>query len=229
MIATPTNNAPRGPSPSTTPTMSRSVAKTPSTPSTAVSATTSTQSRCDYSCYTLRKTEQGDILAVISAANMEESSQQAVAQLMGYVSAFAKDGERPPLAIVVTQTRVECLLFPFKKDGERLLKASAFILNLWKENRYSIDLKVFRILGSLINEDVRRSLNVSVQRCKNWEKMRVIVQITSDKAGEVAVMAQQLKQEQEARQREQEARQRAEERADALRKQLTELKSAVKV
>ena len=113
----------------------------------------------------------------------------AVAQLMGYVSAFAKDGERPPLAIVVTQTRVECLLFPF---GERLLKASAFILNLWKENRYSIDLKVFHILGSLINEDVRRNRNVSVQSCKNWEKMRVIVQITSDKAGEVAVMAQQL-------------------------------------
>ena len=85
MIATPTNNAPSGPSPSTTPTMSRSVAKTPSTPSTSVSATTSTQSRCDYSCYTLRKTEQGDILAVIIEAKMEESSQQAVAQLMGYV------------------------------------------------------------------------------------------------------------------------------------------------
>ena len=110
---------------------------------------------------------------------------------------------------------MECLLFPFKKDGERLLKASAFILNLWKENRYSIDQKVFRILGSLFNEDVRMNLNVSVQSCKNWEKMRVIVQITSDKAGEVAVMAQQLK--------------RAEERADALLKQLTELQSAVKV
>ena len=144
-----------------------------------VSVTPLKQSRCDYACYTLRK--DGGILAVIIEAKMEESSQEAVAQLMGYVSAFAKNCHRPPLAIVVTQTRVECLLFPFIKeeDGERLLKAAAFTLDLWKQNRCTINQKVFRILGSLINQDVRKNLTVSVENCNDWEKMRAIQQVVS--------------------------------------------------
>ena len=159
------------------------------TPSTMVSVTPSKQSQCDYACYTLRK--DGSILAVIIEAKMEESSQEAVAQLMGYVSAFAKSCVRPPLAIVVTQTRVECLLFPFIKegDGERLLKAAAFTLDLWKQNRCTINQKVFRILGSLINQHVRMDLKVSVQDCKDWEKMRAIQQVISHEENERAEMA----------------------------------------
>ena len=159
------------------------------TPSTMVSVTPSKQSRCDYACYTLRK--DGGILAVIIEAKMEESSQEAVAQLMGYVSAFAKSYLRPPLAIVVTQTRVECLLFPFIKegDGERLLKAAAFTLDLWKQNRCTINQKVFRILGSLINQDVRKNLKVSVENCNDWEKMRAIEQVVSHEQNELAKMA----------------------------------------
>ena len=175
MLATPTPQS--DPSTPTKPTNQVAMEKT--TPSTMVSVTPSKQSRCDYACYTLRK--DGGILAIIIEAKMEESSQEAVAQLMGYVSAFAKDCHHPPLAIVVTQTRVECLLFPFIKegDGERLLKAAAFTLDLWKQNRCTINQKVFRILGSLINQDVRMYLTVSVKNCNDWEKMRAIQQIVS--------------------------------------------------
>ena len=71
-----------------TPTNTVQVAMKITTPSTRVSVTPSQQARCDYACYTLRK--DGGIRAVMIEANMENSSQEAVAQLMGYVSAFAK-------------------------------------------------------------------------------------------------------------------------------------------
>ena len=153
-----------------TPTKTVQVAMEKTTPSTMVSVTPSKQSRCDYACYTLRT--DGGLLAVIIEAKMEDSSQEAVAQLMGYVSACAKNCHRPPLAIVVTQTRVECLLFPFIKegDGERLLKAAAFTLDLWKQDRCTLNQKVFRILGSLINEDVRKNLKVAVEEVQGLGK-----------------------------------------------------------
>ena len=181
-----------------TPTKTVQVAMKITTPSTRVSVTPSKQSRCDYACYTLRK--DGGILAVIIEAKMENSSQEAVAQLMGYVSAFAKKFYCPPLALVVTQTRVECLLFPFitEGDGERLLKAAAFTLDLWKQDRCTLNQKVFRLLGSFINEDVRKNLQVSVETCKDWEQMRAIEQVVSHEQHELEALRRKNEELQEA-------------------------------
>ena len=201
------------------------------TPSTRVSVTPSKQSRCDYACYTLRK--DGGILAVIIEAKMENSSQEAVAQLMGYVSAFAKNCLCPPLAIVVTQTRVECLLFPFitEGDGERLLKAAAFTLDLWKQDRCTLNRKVCRLRGSVINADVRKQLQVSVATCKDWEKMRAIDQVVSHEQHELEALRRTLEEVQEdakmAQQREEALRRdakMAQQREEALRRELEHLK-----
>ena len=202
---------------------------TVTTPSTRVSVTPSKQSRCDYACYTLRK--GGGILAVLIEANMENSSQEAVAQLMGYVSAFAKKCLCPPLAIVVTQTRVECLLFPFitAGDGERLLKAAAFTLDLWEQDRCTPNQKVFRLLGSFINADVRKKLQVSVETCKAWEKMRALEHVVSLEQHELAALRRKTEELQEdakmAQQREEAlrqdakmAQQAAQQREEALRR-----------
>ena len=188
MLATPTPPPPKSDPVCSTPTKTVQVAMKITTPSTRVSVTPSKQSRCDYACYTLRK--DGGILAVIIEAKMENSSQEAVAQVMGYVSAFAKNCLCPPLALVVTQTRVECLLFPFITEGagERLLKAAAFTLDLWKQDRRTLNSKVFRLLGSFINEDVRTNLQVSVETCKDWEKMRAIDQVVSHEQHELEAL-----------------------------------------
>ena len=192
---------------------------TVTTPSTKVSVTPSKQSRCDYACYTLRK--GGGILAVIIEAKMENSSQEAVAQLMGYVSAFAKNCLCPPLAIVVTQTRVDCLLFPFitagdgEGDGERLLKAAAFTLDLWEQDRCTPNQKVFRLLGSVINADVRKKLQVVVATCKAWEKMRAIEDVVSLEQHELDALRRTNEELQEARR--QDAKM-AQQREEALRR-----------
>ena len=202
---------------------------TVTTPSTKVSVTPSKQSRCDYACYTLRK--GGGILAVIIEAKMENSSQEAVAQLMGYVSAFAKNCLCPPLAIVVTQTRVDCLLFPFitagdgEGDGERLLKAAAFTLDLWEQDRCTPNQKVFRLLGSVINADVRKKLQVVVATCKAWEQMRAIEDVVSLEQHELDALRRKTEELQEdakmAQQREEALRQdakMAQQREEALRR-----------
>ena len=218
MLATPTPPPPQSDPVFSTPTKTVQVAMKITTPSTRVSVTPSKQSRCDYACYTLRK--DGGILAVIIEAKMENSSQEAVAQLMGYVSAFAKNCYCPPLAIVVTQTGVECLLFPFitEGDGERLLKAAAFTLDLWKQDRCTLNQKVFRLLGSFINEDVRKKLQVSVETCKDWEKMRAIEQVVSHEQHELEALRRKNEELQEDAKMAQQREEAAQQREEALRR-----------
>ena len=213
---------------------------TVTTPSTKVSVTPSKQSRCAYACYTLRK--GGGVLAVIIEAKMENSSQEAVAQLMGYVSAFAKNCLCPPLAIVVTQTRVDCLLFPFitagdgEGAGERLLKAAAFTLDLWEQDRCTPNQKVFRLLGSVINADVRNKLQVVVATCKAWEKMRAIEDVVSLEQHELDALRRTNEELQEARrqdakmaqQREEALRRDAQQREEALRRDAQQREEALR-
>ena len=102
---------------------------------------------------------------------MDYSSQDAVAQVMGYVAAFGKDDTHPPLAVVLTQSQVDCLLFPFViglGTGERLLKAAKWTFDLWKPDGCKLDSKSFLILGALINERVRKNMNIVVAQCENW-------------------------------------------------------------
>ena len=218
LLATPTPPPPQSAPVCSTPTKTVPVDMTVTTPSTKVSVTPSKQSRCDYACYTLRK--GGGVLAVIIEAKMENSSQEAVAQLMGYVSAFAKNCLCPPLAIVVTQTRVDCLLFPFitagdgEGAGERLLKAAAFTLDLWEQDRCTPNQKVFRLLGSVINADVRKKLQVVVATCKAWEKMRAIEDVVALEQHELDALRRTNEELQEARR--QDAK-RAQQREEALR------------
>ena len=51
---------------------------------------------------------------------------------MGYVAAFRKDDICPPVAVVVTETAVDVLLFPFIKDSQRLLTAAHLSFELWE-------------------------------------------------------------------------------------------------
>ena len=53
---------------------------------------------------------------------------------MGYVAAFRKGSIFPPAAVVVTETVVDVLLFPFVKgeDSQRLLTAAHLSFNLWE-------------------------------------------------------------------------------------------------
>ena len=53
----------------------------PSTPSTQVAEATSAGSRADYSCYTIRRRKNDEILAVVIETKMDKSSQDALAQV----------------------------------------------------------------------------------------------------------------------------------------------------
>ena len=50
-------------------------------PSTQVAEATSAGSRADYSCYTIRRRKNDEILAVVIETKMDKSSQDALAQV----------------------------------------------------------------------------------------------------------------------------------------------------
>ena len=108
------------------------------TPSSRVAKAPSLQSRCDYSCYTLHS--QSQVLAVVIEAKMGDDKQDAVAQVMGYVAAFNKTEFCPPVAIVLTQSHVDLLLFPFvaADTGEALQRAAIIKFDLWKDFPYRL-------------------------------------------------------------------------------------------
>ena len=73
---------------------------------------------------------------------------------MGYVAAFKKQDFSTPAAIVITETAVDVLIFPFVDPGgdERLLIAAHVSLDLWKANALVLlaylafaDLKEYKI------------------------------------------------------------------------------------
>ena len=140
------------------------------TPSTGVSQATSSEPRCDYSCYTLHSIDEKKIIAIVIETKTDDNNQDAVAQVMGYVSVFHKHGgnQIPPVAFVLTQSRVDCLMFPFvtppaKDNPERLLRAAALQFKLWEdEDDPKLNFQVYFIPVAVISSHVRE-LNIEVE------------------------------------------------------------------
>ena len=133
----------------------------------------------DYSCYTLRS--QSQVLAVVIEAKMGDAKQDAVAQVMGYVAAFTKTELCPPVAIVLTESHVHLLLFPFvaADTKEALLRAAIIKFDLWKEFPYRLNSQVLYLIGGLVNPNVRENIIIDVAEYKEWEKMRLIKSVTT--------------------------------------------------
>ena len=143
-------------------------------------------------------------------------------QVMGYVAAFRKDEENIPVALVITETSVDILFFPFvHKSGERLLTTAHLPLNLWKSGN-QIELNCLVLLAYL--SDLRDN-TIVLQTAKDHEKMRKIMKISTDTASDkeqIEQMEHKLQQvererEQVEREKEQEKelRQQAEQRLEA--------------
>jgi hypothetical protein len=145
----------------------------PSTPSTAVAEATSPGSRADYTCYTIRGA--AGVLAVVIETKMEQSSQDALAQVMGYVAAFRKDDMRPPVAVVVTEKAVDVLLFPFIKDSQRLLTAAHLSFQLW-ETPMLAERNCLRLLSCLFYAELM-DYQIQYHAAESHEEMRKIVEV----------------------------------------------------
>ena len=123
------------------------------TPSSRVSQLLSKGSRVDYSLYTMRDTN-ADVVVVIMETKMEARSTNVTAQVrphdfvlyllghcsaqvMGYVAAYYKGQEDPPVALVLTESALTFLVFPFisqqKEDLERCFIGAGCTLDLWTE------------------------------------------------------------------------------------------------
>ena len=147
-------------------------------PSSAVAKVPSLRSRCDYSCYTLRLDSQ--VLAIVIEAKMSDERQDAIAQVMGYVAAFMKVNVCPPIAIVLTQSHVDLLLFPFvTTNNEALLRAAIIKFDFWKNFPTSLHSQVFYVIAGLVNTNARENIKINVAARGNWEMMRCIKAVST--------------------------------------------------
>jgi hypothetical protein len=96
---------------------------------------------------------------------------------MGYVAAFRKGDMFPPVAIVVTETLLEVLLFPFVKDNQRLLTAAHLSVNLWKEDL--VEPNCLRLLACLSSAKFKEYM-IEHSTAKDYEEMRKIVKISTE-------------------------------------------------
>ena len=101
---------------------------------------------------------------------------------MGYVAAFRKGDMFPPVAIVVTETLLEVLLFPFVKDNQRLLTAAHISVNLWKEDVPTLvePNNCLRLLACLFYAGFKQ-YSIQYDAAEDHEEMRKIVAISKDK------------------------------------------------
>ena len=97
---------------------------------------------------------------------------------MGYVAAFRKGDMFPPAAIVVTETLVDVLLFPFVKDNQRLLTAAHLSVNLWKED-VIVEPNCLRLLACLSSAKFKEYM-IEHSTAKDYEEMRKIVKISTE-------------------------------------------------
>ena len=106
-------------------------------------------------------------------------------QVMGYVAAFRKDEEIIPVALVITETLVDILFFPFvhtsdDTSDERLLTAAHLPLHLWK-SRNQIEVNCLVLLAYL--SDVK-DYRIVLHTAEDHEKMRKITKISTDSASD---------------------------------------------
>ena len=118
---------------------------------------------------------------------------------MGYVAAFKKQDFSTPAAIVITETAVDVLIFPFVDPGgdERLLIAAHVSLDLWKANA-KIEHNCLVLLAYLAFADLKQ-YKIILSTAKDHEKMRR-VEISTDTTSWQQQLEEKNKQLQEAMQ-----------------------------
>ena len=100
---------------------------------------------------------------------------------MGYVAAFRKDEEIIPVALVITETLVDILFFPFVHPSEeRLLTAAHLPLHLWK-SRTQIEVNCLVLLAYLSD---LKDYTIMLHTAEDHEKMRKITKISTDTASD---------------------------------------------
>ena len=118
---------------------------------------------------------------------------------MGYVAAFKKQEFPTPAAIVITETAVDVLIFPFVDTGgdDRLLIAAHVSLDLWKADT-KIEHNCLVLLAYLAFADLKQ-YKIVLSTAKDHEKMRR-VEISTDTTSWQQQLEQSNKQLQEAMQ-----------------------------
>ena len=121
-------------------------------------------------------------------------------QVMGYVAAFRKDEEIIPVALVITETLVDILFFPFVHPSkERLLTAARLPLHLWK-SRNQIEVNCLVLLPYLSD---LKDYTIMLHTAEDHEKMRKITKISTDTASDkerIEQIERELEHEKELRQ-----------------------------
>ena len=96
-------------------------------------------------------------------------------QVMGYVAAFRKDEEIIPVALVITETLVDILFFPFVHADERLLTAAHLPLHLWK-SRNQIEVNCLVLLAYLSDlKDYTICITHGMRRCGRLRRFQLIL------------------------------------------------------
>ena len=96
---------------------------------------------------------------------------------LGYVAAFKKQDYSTPAAIVITETVVDVLIFPFVDTAEEhLLTAAHVSLDLWKANA-KIDHNCLVLLAYLAYADLKE-YKIILSTAKDHEKMRRVAILT---------------------------------------------------
>ena len=94
---------------------------------------------------------------------------------MGYVAAFRKDDICPRVAVVVTETAVDVLLFPFIKDSQRLLTAAHLSFQLW-ETPTLAERNCLRLLSCLFYAELM-DYKIQYHVAESHEEMRKFVAV----------------------------------------------------
>ena len=156
---------------------------------------------------------------------MIDERQDAFAQVMGYVAAFVKTELCPPIAILLTQSHVNVLLFPFvtaDSNNEALLRAAIIKFNLWKNFPTSLHSQVLYVIAGLVNTNARKNIKINVAARGQWEMMRCIKAISTV---EEDFQRQLRKQDKELREQDKELREQELREQD---KELRELREEIK-
>ena len=99
---------------------------------------------------------------------------------MGYVATFRKNDDIcSPADIVVTETLVDVLFFPFVMDNHRLLTAAHLSVNLWKKDVPRIEPNCLLLLACLSYAEFK-VYRIEHSTAEDHEEMRNIVPISTD-------------------------------------------------
>lgn len=102
------------------------------------------KSSTDYVCYTIHRQDQYSQLnlaaVIVEAKSDSHYSSNAIAQLMGYYLRACTNEDGHTVAVLLTETKVHLLLFPFTKCGVSCVNA------IWLS---SVDFSLNNILGTI--------------------------------------------------------------------------------